>query len=251
MRILVTNDDGIHAPGLKVMERIARELSDDVWVVAPEHEQSGAAHSLTLTVPLRIRKIRARRFAIAGTPTDCVMLAVNTIIPGAKPDLILSGVNRGGNLGEDVTYSGTVAAAMEGAILGIPAIAMSQVFQHQRPVKWETARHFGAGMVRKLIKTGWPRDVLINVNFPDATAGTVKGIVVAEQGRRNVSDIKIEHRIDARGNPYYWIGFRRQVGTPKRHSDLDAIRSGNIVVTPLKIELTHSPTLKRLKTALS
>ncbi len=251
MRILVTNDDGIHAPGLRVMERIARQLSDDVWVIAPEHEQSGAAHSLTLTVPLRIRKIRARRFAVAGTPTDCVMLAVNTIIAGAKPDLILSGVNRGGNLGEDVTYSGTVAAAMEGAILNIPAIAMSQLFQHQHPVKWATALHFGPTVVRKLIKAGWPDDVLINVNFPDAPAAVVNGIVVAEQGRRNVSDIKIENRVDARGVPYYWIGFRRQVGAPKRHSDLDAIRGGNIVVTPLKLEFTHAATLKRLKTALS
>lgn len=251
MRILVTNDDGIHAPGLKVMERIARQLSDDVWVIAPEREQSGAAHSLTLTVPLRIRKIRARRFAVAGTPTDCVMLAVNTIIAGAKPDLILSGVNRGGNLGEDVTYSGTVAAAMEGAILNIPAIAMSQLFQHQHPVKWATALHFGPVVVRKLIKAGWPDDVLINVNFPDAAAAAVNGIVVAEQGRRNVSDIKIENRVDARGVPYYWIGFRRQVGAPKRHSDLDAIRNGNIVVTPLKLEFTHAATLKRLRTALS
>ena len=141
MRILVSNDDGIRARGLKVLEAIAKELSDDVWVVAPETEQSGAGHSLTLHRPVRVRRISARRLAIDGTPTDCVLLAINTLIPGPPPDLVLSGVNRGSNVADDVTYSGTIAAAMEATILGVPAIALSQEYGDPARVKWGTVRH--------------------------------------------------------------------------------------------------------------
>ena len=248
-RILVTNDDGIHAPGLKVLEKIALALSKDVWVVAPEYEQSGASHSLTLSDPLRVRHISKRRFAVRGTPTDCVMMAVHELVPNRPPDLILSGVNRGSNLGEDVTYSGTVAAAMEGTLLRIPSIALSQQLTPGHPVKWATAEHHGPGVIAKLIAAGWDRDVLINVNFPDVVAASVTGVVACRQGRRDLTDLMIDARIDARGVPYYWLGFRRQKGKPKRASDLAAVDAGAIAVTPLQLDLTEQRALKRLKAA--
>ncbi len=248
LRILVTNDDGIHAPGLKVLEKIARALSDDVWVVAPEIEQSGASHSLTLLDPLRVRKLSPRKFAIGGTPTDCVVMALNQVIEGRKPDLLLSGVNRGANMAEDVTYSGTIAAAMEGTLLGIPSIAMSQVFQRPDPIHWATAEKHGPGVVRKLRKAGWESEVLINVNFPPVKAGAVKGTVVTVQGRRDVGQIQIHEREDPRGGNYYWLGFRRQLGKPGAMTDLGATMNGKISVTPLKMTFTHSATRKALQT---
>lgn len=250
MRILVSNDDGIHAPGLKVLEKVARTLSKDIWIVAPEYEQSGASHSLTLTQPLRIRKVGPRKYAVRGTPTDCVMMAMHEIMKDKKPDLLLSGVNRGGNLGEDVTYSGTVAVAMEGTLLGVPSIAMSQCFQFGHPVKWATAEHHAPKIIRKLLKAGWPKGVLINVNFPDVVAESVTGIEVVKQGLRDLTDLVLDHRIDARGVPYYWIGFRRQKSKSKRQSDLGAIDNGAIAITPLQLDLTQAATLKALKSAL-
>src|SRR5277367_973059 len=160
MRILITNDDGIHAPGLAVAEKIARVLSDDVWIVAPETEQSGASHSLTLTMPLRLRQIETQRFAVTGTPTDCVMMAIAEVMAKARPALVLSGVNRGSNLADDVTYSGTIAGAMEGCALGIPAIALSQSygFGERQDVDWSCAEAHGPGLVRKLVEVGWASD---------------------------------------------------------------------------------------------
>ena len=177
MRILVTNDDGIHAEGLEVLERIARQLSDDVWVVAPESDQSGVAHSLSLSNPLRLRQISDRRFAVAGTPTDCVIMAARSILAEAKPDLVLSGVNRGSNVAEDVTYSGTIAAAMEGTLLGIPSIAISQAYMpgNRDVIHWDCAEHHAPGIIRRLLEEGIPEDVLFNLNFPNVGPGEVKG----------------------------------------------------------------------------
>lgn len=247
MRILVTNDDGINARGLKVLERIAKTIGKDVWVIAPETEQSGASHSLTLHEPLRIRRLSNRRFAVHGTPTDCVMLAIHQIIKGRAPDLVLSGVNRGANIGDDVTYSGTIAAAMEGTILGVPAIALSQSLRGDHPVKWSTAEHHAPDIVRRLLKAGWPEQVLININFPDLVEAAVKGIKVTTQGRRDVSDLKIEDRIDTRGIPYYWLGFRYRAGAPPAaESDLAAITAGYVSVTPLQLDLTDAKTRRQL-----
>ena len=247
LRILLSNDDGIGAPGLKTLERIARSLSRDVWIVAPETEQSGASHSLTLHEPLRIRKISARRFAVRGTPTDCVMLAIFQIIRGARPSLVLSGVNRGGNIGDDVTYSGTVAAAMEGTILGVPSIALSQIARDNRAVKWATAEHHAPDIIRRLLAAGWPQEVLININFPDVMAAAVGGVATTVQGRREISDLLIEDRIDTRGIPYYWLGFRRIEGPPpKPDTDMAAIAGGRISVTPLKLDLTDLESRRNL-----
>ena len=251
LRILVSNDDGINAPGLKVAEKIARALTSDVWVVAPETEQSGASHSLTLHEPLRMRKISSRRYAVRGTPTDCVILAVNQILRDEKlPDLLISGVNRGTNIGEDVTYSGTVAAAMEGTLLGIPSVALSQSYTSPHPVKWGTAEHHGPLVMRKLLKEGWPENVLINVNFPDVIDSAVTELTVTVQGQRDAANIFIDERIDARSVPYYWIGFRRHRGVVDPKSDMAVVWGGGISVTPLHIDLTHIRTRQALEKAL-
>ena len=236
-RILLSNDDGINATGLEVLERIARQLTDDVWVVAPEAEQSGASHSLTLRQPLRLRKISEKRFAVDGTPTDCVLFAVRHLMAGHGPDLVLSGVNRGGNLGDDVTYSGTVAAAMEGALLGIPSISLSQQIDGPHRAKWKTAEAHAPDLIRHLTTIDWPRDLLVNVNFPDVAAGDVVGIHMASQGKRKTG-AKFEERRDPRGYPYFWIGRMRDDPDSDHPTDLTAMRAGAISVTPLHLNLT-------------
>lgn len=253
MRILITNDDGIHAPGLAVAETIARALSDDVWVVAPETEQSGASHSLTLSLPLRLRQIEAKRFAISGTPTDSVMMAAAELMKDRRPDLVLSGVNRGSNMADDVTYSGTVAGAMEGCAIGIPSIALSQAygFEQRSDVPWDCAAAHGPGLIAKLMKEGWPQGVLININFPDCAPDEVKGVEITEQGKRDLQTAALDRRIDARNVPYYWIGFRRVRSSPQSGTDLRAIYEKRISVTPLHLNLTEYKVRERLKTAFA
>ncbi|MEM6491531.1 MAG: 5'/3'-nucleotidase SurE, partial [Pseudomonadota bacterium] len=184
-RILVTNDDGFGAPGIRILERIARRLSGDVWVVAPETEQSGMGHALTVRRPLRPKRASAddpTRWIVDGTPTDCVIVAIRRLMVDEPPDLILSGVNRGHNLGEDVTYSGTVAAAMEATLLGAPAIAFSQAYDG--PIDWAPTETHLEDVVLRLCRAPWPADVLMNVNFPAGGADAVKGLVATRQGRR-------------------------------------------------------------------
>src|SRR5215813_505119 len=226
MRILITNDDGIHAAGLDTCEQIARALSDDVWVVAPEYDQSGVSHSLSLNDPLRLREIGEQRFAVKGTPTDCVIMGVRYILDGKGADLVLSGVNRGRNAAEDVTYSGTVAGAMEGAVLGIPSFALSQAYTaaNRDHPHWETAIQHGPEIIRKVLANGIPRDVLVNVNFPDCSPEDVKGIAITSQGKRDQELLRIEPRYDGRGNPYYWLAYmRRERATPANGTDLSAL----------------------------
>ena len=245
-RILVTNDDGIHAPGLKVLEKVARSLAKDVWVVAPETEQSAASHSLTLTLPLRIRRLGARRFAVNGTPTDSVLLGVNEIIAGRRPDLVLSGINAGGNLGEDITYSGTVAAAMEATLLKIPALALSQVRRNGHPVHWLSGARHGGEIIRRLVAQSWPGGVLINVNFPDRVDGEVEGVEVTRMGRRKIGDV-LNRGVDPRGNPYIWVGTERDEDPSYRGSDLFAVNAGRISVTALRVDLTDRATTRALR----
>ena len=239
MRILITNDDGIHAPGLAVLERIARVLSDDVWVVAPETDQSGLSHSLSLNDPLRLREVDDRKFAIRGTPSDCVIMAVRRLL-GAKPDLLLSGVNSGQNAADDVTYSGTVAGAFEGTLLGIPSIAFSQAYTYAdgvRNIPWETAETHGPAIIRKLVAFGFPPAIVYNVNFPDRQADAVTGTVVTTQGRLT-HGLHIDARVDGRGNPYFWLAYRRSRPDIAPGSDLDALERGAISVTPLRLDMT-------------
>jgi 5'-nucleotidase len=245
-RILVTNDDGIDAAGLKLLARLARTLARDVWVVAPEQEQSGASHSLTLTRPLRIRRLGARRFAVDGTPTDCVLLAVKTILREHSPDLVLSGINAGANLGEDVTYSGTVAAAIEATLMEVPAIALSQHYEDRRAIPWKTAQAHAATVIKRLTARPWPRNTLINVNFPAVAADKVTGIVATRQGRRKIGDGVIE-RADPRGRPYFWIGPLREEVPDMPGTDLNAVTSGKVSLSPIYLDLTNGPALAELQ----
>ena len=249
-RVLVTNDDGINAPGLKVMEAIAKEISDEVWVIAPEVNHSGAGHSLTLRRPLRTRRVSERHYAIDGTPTDCVLLALQNILEEQRIDLILSGVNHGHNLGEDVTYSGTIAAAMEATLLQVPAIAFSQACRDRHPVKWKTAQDWGAQIIRPLLSMEWPKDVLINVNFPDCVAQSVKGVQVTRQGKQKLGDELIE-RIDPRGEPYVWIGLSRDQVDHADGTDVAAVREHWVSVTPIQLDMTHHPSFAKLTNLLT
>jgi 5'-nucleotidase len=247
MRILVTNDDGIHAEGLAILEQIAAQLSDDVWVVAPETDQSGVAHSLSLSNPLRLRQIEEKRFAVQGTPTDCVIMAVRSVMAEMKPDLVLSGVNRGQNVAEDVTYSGTIAAAMEGTLLGIPSIAVSQAYMagDRTSIIWDCALQHAPGIIRRLLEEGIPDGILFNLNFPNVAPSEVAGVAVTAQGRRDQELMRLEPRRDGRGNPYYWIAFQRGKHEPANGTDLRALAEKKISVTPLELDLTHEPTMTR------
>lgn len=252
MRILCTNDDGIHAEGIRVLERIARTLSDDVWVVAPDREQSGMSRALTLSHPIRVREDGPKHFAVSGTPTDAVLLGVLELVGGQKPDLLLSGVNNGQNISEDVSLSGTVAGAMQGMQLGIPSIALSQSrgFRGRDDIPWETAETFAPGIIKSLLPQGWPSDVIININFPDAAPEDVTRIEATRLGRRDERMAHVEKRTDLRGYSYYWVGYHGVKSNPPEGTDLRAIYEGRISVTPLHLEMTHESERAKLERAL-
>ena len=253
IRILVTNDDGINAPGLHALREIAGHLSDDVWVVAPETNQSGAGHSLSLHEPLRMRRVDERAFAVRGTPTDSVIMGVRHVLRDKVPDLVLSGVNRGANLAEDVTYSGTIAGAFEGTILGIRSVALSQAtgFSGDKAIRWHTALAHAPGLLRKLLAAEWLPSCVMNVNFPDLEPAEVAGTRVTVQGRRNPGLLQIEERQDTWGNPYYWLAFERRRSSAAEGTDLAAIYAGYVSVTPLFLDLTYQAMRERITRALA
>ena len=252
MRILITNDDGIEAPGLGVLEKIAKDLTDDVWVVAPETDNSGASHSLTLAEPLRLRELGKKRYAVKGTPTDCVIMGVRYLLKDTLPDLVLSGVNRGQNLADDVNYSGTVAGAIEGSLLGIPSIALSLAMTNYDTgiPKWDTPMRHGAELVRKLLAAGWPKGTVLNVNFPDCEPEQVKSTAATVQGLRDTDLLDIDDRLDTRGKAYYWIGIAKRNPNPPEGSDLWAVRNNFISVTPICLDYTDRGSLEDLAAVL-
>ncbi len=245
-RILLVNDDGIAAPGLKVLERIARHLSDDVWVFAPQTEQSGASHAFTVAGAILVQRLGPRRFAIGGSPTDCVLLAMSEFLKDEPPDLVLSGVNSGANLAEDVTYSGTVAGAMEGAMFGVRSIALSQKSGPGRKLHWKTAERHAPAVIERLLSTEWTRDVFMNVNFPACEPDDVAGVSVVKQGRRSqIFDIV---RVPVRRREFYLIGdYQSGVPLDRSESDFVAIGRNEIAVTPLHVDLTHRGSLKNIR----
>jgi 5'-nucleotidase len=252
MRILLTNDDGIAAEGLACLERIARALSDDVWVCAPAVEQSGKGRGITLTEPLRVNRLGEQRFAVTGTPTDCVVLAVNDLMP-ERPDLVLSGVNRGHNIGEDVSYSGTVAGALQGMAFGIRSIALSQSlerFHDEVIAHWETAEAFAPAIISRLLDQRWETGVVMNLNFPNRPPEGVSEVEVTRQGFRDVGEMHAVKRTDLRGRDYYWMSFRGQRQEFADGTDLRAVADGKISVTPLHVDLTHISSVNDLKKVL-
>lgn len=250
MRILLTNDDGIHAEGLAVLERIARTISDDVWIVAPETDQSGLAHSLTLSEPLRLRKIEEKRYALRGTPTDCVIMAISEVL-GGKPDLVLSGVNDGANMADDVTYSGTVAGAIEGTLQGVRSFAISQAARKDngRFTPWEVAESLAPDLIRKLMDVDLPDGTFLNINFPHCELQDVKGFEVTSQGKLDFG-LQIDAREDGRGRPYYWLRFSERKGNFRDGTDIQALKENKISVTPLKLDLTDYSVQDRVAKAL-
>ncbi len=250
LRILISNDDGVRAPGIKALHRIAREITDDVWICAPLHEQSGAGHSLTLRYPLWLRRIATRRYAVEGTPTDSVLVGIHHALKGRKPDLVLSGVNRGSNMAEFISYSGTCSVAMEATILGVPAIAFSQQTDFDRSnTHWATAEKHAPDLIRKLLRAGWPKRTFINVNFPDCLPHEVEGVEVTSQGTRPMGDSLVESR-HPRGGRYFWIGALPTHSAGKKGTDLAAVDARRISVTPIELDFTNRRAMKPLAAAL-
>lgn len=232
--ILVTNDDGIRAPGLRLLVDALAPLGD-VEVYAPESQQSAVGHSVSLHKPLRVNPLEPGWHMVDGTPTDCVMLAVRSLL-GRRPDIVVSGVNPGANLGDDVTYSGTVAGAFEGMLLGLPAIAVSDVSYH--PVHLGTAARVGAQIAAHVLTHGLPEDTVLNVNVPDVPYEELRGVAVTRMGRRNYHD-EIVRREDPRGGVYYWIGGDEPAHVQESGTDFEAIEQVKVSVTPLQRDITH------------
>src|SRR3982751_90179 len=249
MRILLTNDDGVNARGLRLLESVVRQFTDDIWIVAPSEEQSGAGHSLTLTTPVRLRRHDERRVSVTGTPNDAVMLALAHVMKDSPPDVVLSGINRGANLAEDVTYSGTVSAAMAGALAGVPSIALSQAYSREGmgdTVPFAAAEAWAERVLAPLLEFPMEAGTLINVNFPAMPPDDVKGIRVCRQGLRDYGRLRIVQRTDPRGYDYYWFGLGPMVETPSHETDLEAVADGYVAVSPLHLDLTHEHSLDAL-----
>lgn len=247
-RVLLVNDDGVHAQGMLLLEELVRQFTDDVWVVAPDEERSGASHSISLCTPVRARKLSDRHYAIKGTPTDCVLIAIWELMKDCPPTVIISGINHGENLAEDITYSGTAGIVMEGALLGYRSIAMSQVYCLGEPSRLDTARKYGPHILRELLSCPWETGMFVNVNFPNEAPENVSGIRVTRQGRRLPGTFRPVGGIDGRKTPFYWIGFAYDPGDPPDDTDLGAIRDKAVSITPMQMDLTAFQFRRQLET---
>ena len=248
--ILVTNDDGVHSPGLISLFHAMKDLGD-AYVVAPDRERSAVSHALTLHRPLRVEKLRERVFSLNGTPTDCVAVGISKILP-EKPTVVVSGINRGANIGDDVTYSGTVSAAMESTILGIPALAISLASQPRKvsPYHFDTAAQIALKMTRYVLATSLPYDTLLNVNVPDVPIDHVKGMKLTRQGKR-IYDNSIQETFDPHGEKHYWIGGGQPYWEHGEDTDIQAVQDNYVSITPIHLDLTNYDALKFLKAQLS
>lgn len=260
MRILVTNDDGINARGLAVLEAIAADIAGpegEVWVVAPAFEQSGVGHAISFIHPTMITGFGPRRFAAEGSPADCVMAGIHDVIPDGPPDLVLSGVNRGNNAGENVVYSGTIGAAMEAALQGVRAIALSQFFGPENLAlddPYDAARHHGKEVVARILARGdWgerPYSLFYNVNFPPVPAGDVRGMRVTRQGFRRHSRHRVEHTLSPSGRRFLWVHSGPQDEMTGDGTDVQACVEGFVSVTPLTADLSCDDAVARLDASL-
>ncbi len=241
--ILVSNDDGFRSEGIIALSEALRPLGT-VYVVAPDRERSAAGHSLTLTHPLRVEKVGHRIYAVDGTPTDCVNLGVNGILRKKKVDILVSGINKGGNMGDDITYSGTVSAAMEGTLLGIPSVAVSLVSRNH--FRFDEAAQFAAKVARKVLARRLPKDTLLNVNVPNVPGHEIRGVKVTRQGKRIYGEAVVEKR-DPRGRKYYWIGGDTLKTEDIPGSDLEAVEQNYISITPIHLDMTNYVSMRTLK----
>jgi 5'-nucleotidase len=242
---LITNDDGVDAPGLAALEAVAATLAREVWVVAPEQDQSGVSHSISLHTPLRVRKRGDHRFSVTGTPADCVFVGYRQVMP-TPPDLVLSGINRGANLGVETVFSGTVGAAMAGLLLGVRSIALSQAFSDRNAVRWDTARQLAPGVLRRLLRADWADAACLNVNLPDVPAERAGPLVVTRQGQGLMKAVQLTTRHDPRGFEYSWLSIIRSPFPEATDSETEVIAAGGIAVTPLQFERTAEQVRLRL-----
>jgi 5'-nucleotidase len=237
-RVMLTNDDGIDAPGMAVMEEIAARIAHEVWVIAPEHDQSGQSHAISLHHALRVSARGPRRFGVTGTPGDCAAMGLCHLMKDAPPQLVLSGVNRGLNLGMETVFSGTVGGAMTAMMLGVPALALSQAFKDRNNVPWDTARTLAPETIRALLAVGWGKNAVLNINFPPIPAAEAGPPTLARQGEGAVAGMHVETRTDPRGMSYHWLNFKRGELRQGPESDYSAMRAGKIVITPLRYDRT-------------
>ena len=242
MHILVTNDDGVSSPGLRTLANAMRKLGT-VCVVAPEREQGAVGHSITLHKPLRLSRLEKDVYAVNGTPSDCVVLAVTQLLR-TLPALVVSGINRGVNLGDDVTYSGTVSAALEGTLLGVPSLAISQ--EGTQTFKFRTAAYYAYRIAKTVLERGLPEETFLNVNIPDRLRASIMGVQMTSLSRRRF-DSPVVEKVDPRGRKYYWIAGTRVSWERHTHSDYEAVRQGKVSITPVHIDLTHYQALERLR----
>jgi 5'-nucleotidase len=254
MRILVTNDDGIHAPGLALLEKIAAHLGGDVWCIAPDSERSGASRSVSCYQPVRLVQAGHQRFSVSGTPADCVMLGVKELMQDRRPDLVLSGVNYGSNIGEEIGYSGTLSAAMEGSLFGIRSVGISQLYDRETgKAPWHVAERYTEPLLRALLATEWAANVMLSINFPSIAAGReLAGFQVTRQGYGNLTGGQYlnQRRVDGYGKPYYWTGVRTLVDSDVVGTDVWAVGKGFAAITPVRLDLTEEKTLAYLQTSL-
>ncbi len=242
VRILVTNDDGIASPGIHALAAALAPLGE-VWVVAPDRERTAVGHAVTLHKPLRITKMATRVFMVNGTPVDCVNLALVKVLPG-PPALILSGINRGVNLGDDVMYSGTVSGALEGTILGIPSVAVSQ--EGGATFRFEVGARYAARVAAQVLQHGLPVETILNVNIPDVPLRSIKGVKVTSLSRRRFTNPIVE-KVDPRGRKYYWIAGTRQSWSRKQDADHEALERRMVSVTPIHLDTTYHAMLEHFK----
>ena len=250
-RVQIVNDDGIESPGLKLMEQLARNFTDDVWVVAPEEERSGSGQSISISSPIRVQQRDDRHFAVRGSPADCALLGIYALMGDRRPDILFSGINSGPNLAEDVLYSGTCAAAREGAILGVTAVAFSQMRSYDVPANWQTSERHLPGIIRILLAVEWQPGSFVNVNVPNVSAAEITGTRVTRQGRRPPGGFVPVRRIDERHVPYYWIRIAPQQGELVDGSDLHAVANGAISITPMQLDATSPSMCAELERALA
>ena len=246
-RLLLTNDDGIDAPGLRVLETVASQLAREVWVVAPMTDQSGTSHSISIHDPLRVATRGERRFALSGTPGDCIAWALGHLLTQSSPDIVLSGINRGANLGRETVFSGTVGAAMTGLLFNVPSIALSQAFFDRENVPWENALSHAPSTLRQLVTWGWPGDVCLNVNFPACSSDDVLPLRLTSQGRGTLKEVAVQAGRDPRSHEYYWLKLHREPLAEELDAEAACLQKGHITATPLTFERTHIQALAAMR----